>query len=48
MYHICKSPRAYFPEQFQMATSENKSIQLCTPKVKAAYTDLHAYSNGFA
>ena len=30
-----------------MATSGNKSIQLCTPKAKAAYTDLSTYSNGF-
>ena len=31
-----------------MATSRNKSVQFYTPKVKAAHTDLYAYSNGFA
>ena len=30
-----------------MATSGNKSIQLRTPKAKATYTGLYAYSNGF-
>ena len=30
-----------------MATSGNKSIQLRTPKAKAAYTGLYTYSNGF-
>ena len=28
-------------------TSENKSVQLCTPKVKASYLSLYAYSNVF-
>ena len=30
-----------------MATSRNESVQLRTPKAKAAYTGLYAYSNGF-
>ena len=30
-----------------MATFGNKSIQLCTPKVKAACTGMNVYSNGF-
>ena len=30
-----------------MATSGNKSMQLYAPKVKAAYTNLYTYSNGF-
>ena len=33
---------------FWMATSENKSIQMCLPKAKTAHTGLSAYSNGFA
>ena len=30
-----------------MATSGNKSGQLCKPKYKAAYTGLYVYSKGF-
>ena len=31
-----------------MATSANKSVQLCTTEARALYTGSHAYSNDFA
>ena len=30
-----------------MTASGNKSVQLCTPKTKAAYIGLYPYLNGF-
>ena len=42
-----KNPSAYFPEQFWMASSGDKRVQLCTPKVKAAHKGLYAYSNRY-
>lgn len=41
-----KNTKAYFPEQLQMATSANKSIQLYMPKAKVEYTGFFTYVNG--